>query len=60
MPQPQDKQDELVRIDLNDEQKAQVKAATGQDAESIELKVQELEERIAPRTAYNNFGVGIE
>ena len=45
----QDKQDELVRIDLNDAQKAQVKAVTGKDAESIELNAKELEERIAPR-----------
>ena len=49
MSQPTDKQDEFVRIDLNDAQKAQVKQATGKDAESIELHATELEERIAPR-----------
>jgi hypothetical protein len=53
MSQPQnDKKDDLVRIDLNDAQKAQVKSATGKEVESVELKVQELEERIAPRMAY--------
>ena len=49
MSQPADKKDDLVRIDLNEQQKAQVKAATGKDAESLELNAQELEERIAPR-----------
>ena len=47
----QSKQDELVRIDLNDAQKAQVKAVIGKDAESIELNAKELEERITPRVA---------
>jgi hypothetical protein len=37
-----------IRIELTEEQKAQVKAATGKDAGAIELGVQELEERIAP------------
>jgi hypothetical protein len=46
---PNDKQQDIVRIDLTDTQKAQVKIATGKDAESIELNTQELEERIAPR-----------
>ena len=45
----QDKKDELVRIELTESQKAQVKDVTGKDAESIELNAQELEERIAPR-----------
>jgi hypothetical protein len=45
---PNDKQD-IVRIDLTDTQKEQVKLATGKDAESIELNSQELEARIAPR-----------
>lgn len=40
-----------VRLELTDAQKAQVKAATGKDASAIELNVQELEERIAPRMA---------
>ena len=49
MAQPEkDRKDEIVRLDLTETQKAQVKAATGKDAQSIELKAQELEERIAP------------
>jgi uncharacterized small protein (DUF1192 family) len=39
-----------VRLELTEEQKAQVKAATGKDARAIELGVEELEERIAPST----------
>lgn len=37
-----------VRLELTEEQKAQVKAATGKDARALELNVEELEERIAP------------
>jgi hypothetical protein len=40
---------EIVRIDLTSEQKEQVKNATEKNAEAIELTVQELESRIAPR-----------
>jgi hypothetical protein len=43
----------MVRLDLTEEQKAQVKAATGQNANAVELSVEELEERIAPRTLYS-------
>lgn len=39
----------FIRIDLTDNQKAQVKEATGKDAESLELDAEELEQRIAPR-----------
>lgn len=39
---------EIVRIDLTEEQKDQVKQATEKNAEAIELTVQELEARIAP------------
>ena len=39
-----------IRIELTEEQKAQVKAATGKDARAIEFGVEELEERIAPMT----------
>ncbi|WP_309671707.1 hypothetical protein [Gemmatimonas sp.] len=46
---PNDKQNDIVRIDLTDTQKEQVKQVTGKDADSIELNTQELEERIAPR-----------
>jgi hypothetical protein len=52
MSQPSEKKDEVVRLDLNDAQKAQVKAAIGKDAESIELNATELEERITPRPSY--------
>ena len=38
----------LIHLELTDEQKAQVKAATGKDAGAIEMNVEELEERIAP------------
>ncbi|HEU5040964.1 MAG TPA: hypothetical protein VFT84_09105 [Gemmatimonadales bacterium] len=37
-----------IRLELTDAQKAQIKAATGRDAEALELQVAELEERIAP------------
>jgi hypothetical protein len=36
------------RLELTNDQKAKVKAATGQDPNAVELKVDELEERIAP------------
>jgi hypothetical protein len=39
-----------VRLELTEEQKAQVKAATGKDARTIELHAEELEDRIAPVT----------
>jgi uncharacterized small protein (DUF1192 family) len=41
---------EQFRIKLTDEQKSQVRNATGKDAEAVELSVEELEERIAPAT----------
>jgi len=37
-----------IRINLTPEQKAEVRRATGKDAETIELSLEELEERIAP------------
>jgi hypothetical protein len=43
------KETDIIRIDLTAEQKEQVKAATEKSAEAIELTVQELEARIAPR-----------
>ena len=46
---PDSKSPEFVRIPLTPDQKAQVHAETGRDAEAIELSVRELEERIAPR-----------
>jgi hypothetical protein len=44
----------IVRIDLTQSQKEQVKATTGRDAEAVELTVQELEQRITPRIALNH------
>ncbi|HTK47712.1 MAG TPA: hypothetical protein VL328_07035 [Gemmatimonadaceae bacterium] len=46
------KETEIVRIDLTEEQKEQVKAVTERSAEAIELTVQELESRIAPKMLY--------
>ena len=43
------KETDIVRIDLTAEQKEQVREATEKNAEAIELTVQELEARIAPR-----------
>jgi hypothetical protein len=36
------------RLTLTEEQKKAVRNATGKDAEALELKIEELEERIAP------------
>jgi hypothetical protein len=44
---------EQFRIELTPEQKAQVRTATGKDAEAVELSVEELEERIAPGTKFS-------
>lgn len=41
-----------LRIALTPDQKAQVAKATGKNAEAIELTVEELEQRIAPRTVF--------
>jgi hypothetical protein len=38
----------FVRLVLSDDQRAQVRASVGIDAEAIELTAHELEERIAP------------
>jgi hypothetical protein len=43
-----------IRLDLTVEQKQIVKAATNRDAEALELSVQELEQRIAPRLTLNH------
>lgn len=42
-----------ISIRLTDEQKQAVKAATGKDAEAIELSPEELEERIAPSKLFH-------
>lgn len=41
-----------VLLTLTPEQKRQVKAATGKDAETLELNMEELEKRIAPMKKY--------
>ena len=46
------KETDIVRIDLTAEQKEQVKEATEKTVDAIELTVQELEARIAPRMMY--------
>ena len=47
------KEQEIVRIDLTPEQKDLVKKETGKDADAVELTVNELEERIAPKVLYS-------
>lgn len=37
-----------VRIELTEEQKKQIREATGEDAQAIELTAEELEERVSP------------
>ena len=44
-----------VRIELTDEQKEQIREATGVDADSVEFNAEELEDRIAP----GRFGVDL-
>ena len=46
------KDQDLIRIDLTEPQKALVKETTGRDAEALELDVQTLEERIAPKMMF--------
>ena len=52
MSSPNEKKDEIVRIALTDAQKDTVKEKTGKPADAIELTVEELEERIAPRMSF--------
>jgi hypothetical protein len=42
------KGDSRIRIELTDEQRKQIKDASGEDVKAIEFTAQELEERIAP------------
>jgi hypothetical protein len=37
-----------VQVELTEAQRAKIKAETGKDAQTVELGVEELEERIAP------------
>jgi hypothetical protein len=43
----------FVRIDLSPEQTQQLRAATGLEVTAIELSLEELEQRVAPRLAAN-------
>jgi len=52
IPMSEHKETDIIRIDLTAEQKQQVKDVTEQNADAIELTVQELEARIAPRMMY--------
>ena len=52
MTTPEKKNDEFVRIELTTEQKNDVQEKTGKTADAIELTVEELEERIAPRMSH--------
>jgi uncharacterized small protein (DUF1192 family) len=40
--------DQRAQAKMTEEQKRKIKLATGRDAETVELGVEELEERIAP------------
>ena len=48
MPETNNNEKGIVRIELTSEQKEQVKEITKKSAEAIELTVEELEQRIAP------------
>lgn len=54
MPAPHDAGRDIVRVDLTPSQREQVKSATGRDAVAIELTIDELEQRIAPRLSANH------
>lgn len=45
---------EAVRLQLTKEQRALVRDVIGRDGEEIELRVEALEERIAPKLASNH------
>jgi hypothetical protein len=38
-----------IRIELTEEQKSQIREATGKEAAAIELTAEELEDRVSPR-----------
>jgi hypothetical protein len=48
------KEQQVIRIALTQEQKDKVKATTGKTADTIEFTVQELEERINPGIQLGN------
>jgi hypothetical protein len=41
-------QKDPIRLELTPEQREQIRRTTGKDAQTLELSIQELEERIAP------------
>jgi hypothetical protein len=49
------KRGETFRLTLTAEQAQAIRRATGKDAEAIELKVEELEERIAPARLFDKI-----
>ena len=49
------KKDERIRIELTEEQKKEVKEASGKDVSTLEFTAQELEERIAPMLSNKKF-----
>ena len=44
-----------IRIQLTDEQKKQIKEASGEEITAIEFTAQELEDRIAPVISWKTF-----
>lgn len=45
---------DTIRLRLTEEQRRQLRQAIGRDGEEIELRVEELEERVVPRLASNH------
>jgi hypothetical protein len=43
-----------VRIELTEEQRNKIRKETGRDAAALEFTAEELEERIAPMSAFRN------
>jgi hypothetical protein len=46
------------RIDFTADQKAEIRKVIGKDAETLELSIEELEERIAPMTEEISLNFG--
>ncbi len=44
----ENKKKQVVRIELNDEQKHQIREATGKELDALEFEAEALEERITP------------
>lgn len=54
---PAESKPNFFRLTFTDEQRAQVRASTGIDAEAIELTVRELEARIAPKVQFQDISL---